>query len=204
MRWRKDIKDIRRLQEIILVFFEEGLGYYIRKTKLGSHLPFHHRLKITKPISQKQAQAKRLRRSFERLGPTFVKLGQLLSLRPDLVTPEFSKELEKLQDRVPSFSYEEVRRTIEEDFKKPIRKVFPHFEKKPFASASVSQVHKATLPSGKKVAVKVQRPNIREIIDADLDILFFIASSLEKHFVEIRNYNPVEIIKEFALWTRKE
>lgn len=202
--WKRDLKDIQRLQEIVLVFFEEGLGYYIRKTKLGKHLPLPKRLEIAHPVSDRQAQAERLRRSFERLGPSFVKLGQLLSLRPDLVPPEFSKELEKLQDHVPSFSYAEVKKIIQEDFQKPINKLFRQFEEKPFASASISQVHKAKLPSGKMVAVKVQRPKIKEIIDADLDILFFIASSLEKHFTEIKNYNPVEIVKEFALWTRRE
>ena len=202
--WRKDIKDIQRLQEIVLVFFEEGLGYYIKKIKLGKHLPFHHKLKLSKPVSERQIQAQRLRQAFERLGPTFIKLGQLLSLRPDLVPHEFSKEFEKLQDQVPSFSYSDVKKTIEKDFKKPINKIFPYFEKKPFASASVSQVHKAKLPSGKTVAVKVQRPNIKEIINADLDILFFIASSLEKHHPEIRKYNPLEIVKEFAFWTRRE
>ena len=114
--WKRDIKDIQRLQEIVLVFFEEGLGYYIRKTKLGSHLPLPKRLEIVRPLSDKQAQAERLRRSFEKLGPTFVKLGQLLSLRPDLVPPEFSKELEKLQDHVPSFPYSDVTKIIEDDF----------------------------------------------------------------------------------------
>jgi ubiquinone biosynthesis protein len=198
------IKDVFRLREIVAVFFEEGFGYYINKSKLGSHLPFRKKLIPTKPLSDKEHQAIRLRRAFEKLGPTFVKFGQLLSLRSDLVPQEYCKEFEKLQDRVPSFSYNQAKKIIESDLKKPIHKLFRKFDVKPIASASMSQVHRATLYSGKKVAVKVQRPNIRKIIDADLDILFHIAYSLEKHFKKIRNYRPVDIVKEFALWTRKE
>ncbi|HLD79676.1 MAG TPA: AarF/UbiB family protein [Candidatus Nanoarchaeia archaeon] len=198
------VKDIKRLQEIIAIFVEEGLGYYISKTPLQTNLPWHKRLKPTLPLSNKQRQAVRLRRAFERLGPTFVKFGQLLSLRPDLVPKEYSEEFEKLQDHVPPFSYSQAKRIVEEDLKKPIEKIFKSFDKKPLASASVSQVHKAILKSGKKVVVKVQRPNLREIIDTDLDILFHLAHTLEKHFPKIKNYHPVDVVKEFTLWTRKE
>lgn len=198
------VKDIKRLQEIVTVFFEEGLGYYLAKTQLHLHLPWHKRLKPAFPIPKRQRQAVQLRQTFERLGPTFVKFGQLLSLRPDLVPPEYCEEFEKLQDHVPSFSYARVKKIVEEDLRKPLQKVFRSFDKKPLASASVSQVHRAVLKSGKKVVVKVQRPNIREIIDSDLDILFHLASLLEKHFLNIKNYHPVDVVKEFALWTRKE
>ena len=198
------VKDIKRLKEIITVFAEEGLGYYVAKTKLHLHLPWHKRIMPSLPLSDKKQQAIRLRQAFERLGPTFVKLGQLLSLRPDLVPKEYSEEFEKLQDHVPSFSFLKVKSMIEQDLQKPLSKVFSSFEKKPLASASIAQVHRAVLKSGKKVAVKVQRPNIKEILDTDLDILFHLAYSLEKHFISLKNYNPVEVVKEFALWTRKE
>lgn len=198
------VKDIKRLQEIIIILFEEGLGYYISKTNLRSHLPWHKRIRPVFPISNRQRQAIMLRRAFERLGPTFVKFGQLLSLRPDLVPKEYSEEFEKLQDHVPSFSYQKVKSIIEHDLQKTLRKLFSSFDKKPLASASIAQVHRAVLKSGKKVAVKVQRPNIKEIIDTDLDILFHLAHALEKHFSTMKNYHPVEIVKEFAFWTRKE
>ncbi len=198
------VKDIKRLQEIITVFVEEGLGYYVSKTKLKIHLPWHKRLRSSFPVSNRQRQAVLLRKSFERLGPTFVKLGQLLSLRPDLVPKEYSEEFEKLQDQVPSFSYLQIKKIVEEDLNKPLNKVFSSFDKKPLASASIAQVHRAVLKSGKKVVVKVQRPNIREVIDTDLDILFHLANSLEKHFPTIRNYHPIDIVKEFAIWTRRE
>ncbi len=198
------VKDIKRLKEIVAVLFEEGLGYYVTKTNLQSHLPWHKRIQPTISVSKRQQQAIRLRRAFERLGPTFVKFGQLLSLRPDLVPKEYSEEFEKLQDHVPSFSYLKAKSIIESELQKPLTKLFSHFDKKPLASASMAQVHRATLKSGKHVVVKVQRPNIKEIIDIDLDILFHLAQSLEKHFTSIKNYHPADVVKEFAVWTRKE
>lgn len=209
---RNDVKDIARLEKILLVFFEEGLGHYIIKTKLKKHLPFHKRLATTiakplttpKPITDKEALALHLRHAFERLGASFVKLGQLLSLRPDLVPPEFCKELEKLQDQVPPFHFDQVKKIIEEELQKPLSKLFQDFERKPIASASIAQIHKAILPSGKVVAVKVQRPDIRKIIDRDLDILDHLAKALERHFPEMRPYRPRAIVQEFALWSRKE
>lgn len=204
MHLRKDIRDIGRFEHILGVFLEEGLGYYLAKADLKSHLPFLKRIKPHLPINDKVEQAVRLRKSFEKLGPTFVKLGQLLSLRPDLVPPEYSQEFTKLQDHVPSFPYAQVKQIIEEELKKSLSKVFKSFDKNPVASASIAQVHKAVLPSGKVVAVKVQRPEIKDIIDLDLDIMFFIAKELEKHVESSRGYRPTEIVKEFALWTRRE
>lgn len=198
------VKDIKRLREIVTVLFEEGLGYYVAKTNLRLHLPWHKRIRPVLPVSNRQRQAIMLRRAFERLGPTFVKLGQLLSLRPDLVPKEYSEEFEKLQDRVPPFSYPKVKSIIEGDLQKPLNKLFSSFDKKPLASASIAQVHRAVLKSGRKIVMKVQRPNIKEIIDTDLDILFHLAHTLEKHFSTIKNYHPVDIVKEFAFWTRKE
>jgi ubiquinone biosynthesis protein len=204
MHLRKDIRDIGRFEHILGVFLEEGLGYFLAKADLKSHLPFLKRIKPHFPINDKTEQAIRLRKSFEKLGPTFVKLGQLLSLRPDLVPIEYSQEFAKLQDHVPSFPYAQVKSIIEEDLKKPLSKVFKSFDKNPVASASIAQVHKAVLPSGKVVAVKVQRPEVKDIIDLDLDIMFFIAKELEKHVEALRSYRPTEVVKEFALWTRRE
>lgn len=201
------VKDIKRLQKIVSVLFQEGLGYYVAKSNLRAHLPWHQRIQPVFPsltISNHQRQAVSLRQAFEKLGPTFVKFGQLLSLRPDLVPPEYAEEFEKLQDHVPPFSYQKVKSIVESDLSKPLSKLFSSFDKKPLASASIAQVHRAVLKSGKKVVVKVQRPGIQETIDTDLDILFHLAQSLEKHFPKLQNYRPVEIVKEFAFWTRKE
>lgn len=201
---KRDIKDLKRLEYILQVFLEEGLGYYIKRAKLRSHLPFSHQVAPVSPISNQKEQAKCLRQAFERLGPTFIKLGQLLSLRPDLVPEVYTEELAKLQDHVPSFPFDEAKRIIKEELKEPIKNVFSKIDKKPLASASIAQVHKAKLKSGKEVVIKVQRPNIKEIIDTDLDLLFFIAQSLEKHIPSMKNYQPLDVVKEFSLWTRKE
>jgi len=199
-----DIKDVNRLRKILQVFFEEGFGHYILKSRYRKHLSWGKRFKIIPPPSEYAEAAIHLRHAFERLGPTFVKLGQLLSLRPDLVPLEFCRELEHLQDHVPPFPYEQVQKIIEEDLKQPLSTIFSSFNPVPIASASMAQVHSAVLKSGQRVAVKVQRPGIQEIIDTDLDILFHLAHSLESHFPDTQNYRPMGVVKEFAYWTRRE
>lgn len=199
-----NLRDLNRLREILIVFFEEGLGHYVLKAKLWPHLPFRQKIQFPSPLSDTREIALHLRHAFERLGPTFVKLGQLLSVRPDLVPKEVSEELAKLQDQVPPFSFAEAQRVVQEDLGKPLAQLFKAFEETPLAAASMAQVHRAVLNSGKEVAVKIQRPGIKDRIDADLEILFHIAYSLEKHFPEARKFRIVEVVKEFALWTRRE
>lgn len=199
-----EIKDLKRLEKILLVLFEEGLGYYLTQAKLHVHLPFHKRIKPKFSVNSRKQQAIRLRRSFEKLGGTFVKLGQLLSLRPDLVPQEYVEEFEKLQDQVEPFNFSQVKKIIETDLGRPLKSIFREFTAKPFASASVAQVHKAVLKNGQAVAVKVQRPEIKENLDADLDILFYIAEKLEIYSPKIKSYHPSKIVREFALWSRKE
>lgn len=204
MYLKQDLRDLKRLEEILKIFLEEGWGYYLHRAKLHYHLPFLQRWRPHFPFKDKEEQAVRLRKAFERLGPTFIKLGQLLSLRPDLVPEEFCKEFEKLQDNVPIFPLSQAIKIIEDDLGQPIHKLFRKFESKPVAAASMAQVYRAELKNGKRVAVKVQRPKVKEIIDADLDLLFFLAHQLEKHFPTLRKNRPVDIVREFALWTRKE
>ncbi len=201
---KQEIKDFARLEKILVVLAEEGLGYYLARARLHIHLPFFKKIAPHHPASSQEQLAVRLRRALERLGGTFIKLGQLLSVRPDLVPAVFSKELEKLQDRVPPFSYSAARKIVEEELKQPLEQTFKLFERKPLASASIAQVHKAVLKSGEVAAVKVQRPDIQEIFNADLDILFYLAKMLEKNLPNTKRYQPVNVVKEFALWTRKE
>ncbi len=202
--FRNDLKDLGRIQKIMLVFLEEGLGHYILSTKLRRHLPFRKRIQTTKPLTDTQALAVHLRHAFERLGPAFVKLGQLLSLRSDLVPEEFCQEFEKLQDQVQPFPFTQVKKVLEEDFKKPLSELFRTFQQKPVAAASISQIHKAVLKSGQVVAVKVQRPEIKKILQKDIDILFHLAYTLEQRYPQLRSYRPVAVVKEFATWTQRE
>jgi ubiquinone biosynthesis protein len=140
----------------------------------------------------------------EELGPTFIKLGQVLSTRPDLIPSKFTEEFSKLQDQVPAFSYDEIEAQIKSELGKSIKELFSIFDKKPVAAASLSQVHKAKLSNGRIVAVKIQRPQIENIIEADLAILFNLAKFLEKRLLGIRLYQPVEIIEEFARIIKRE
>ncbi len=201
---KRDIKDLRRLDEIILVFFEEGFGFFLDKINLLHRVPAIKKFKLSFKKKPELSIPERLKNALERLGPTFVKLGQILSVRPDLVPHEFIAELEKLQDEVPPFPYELAKKIVETELQKPLKTVFKSFEKKPIASASIAQVHKAVLKNGQQVAVKVQREGVKEKIDRDLDILFLLAHAIEKNFPETRNYRPLDIMKEFASWTRKE
>ncbi len=138
------------------------------------------------------------------LGPTFVKFGQVLSTRPDLLPDKYIAELTKLQDRVPPFSVDEVRKIFREDLGRDPESIFRTFDPKPIASASIAQVHSATLESGRRVAVKVQRPGIHRIIETDLSILEELTGLIERHVVELRIFRPTELVQQFARSIRRE
>lgn len=140
----------------------------------------------------------------EELGPTFVKLGQIISTRPDLVGEELSIELSKLQDSVTPFSYAQVEEEFQEEFEKPIAFFFKSFEHTPFASASLAQVHNAVTKDGKSVVVKIQRPNIEETIHQDIQIMHYIAKLAEKHNPDLKKFRSPEIIEEFERSLQKE
>ena len=199
---KKEVRNLKRLNEILLVLFEEGFDYLISKIKLKKYIPLQKRIRKTK--KETTPNEVRLRKTLERLGPTFIKFGQVLSVRPDLLPKEYIRELEKLQDHVPPFSFGEVKKQVEEGLNQPLNKIFSEFEKKPIASASISQVHKAKLRNGKVVAVKVQRPNVRQIMEEDIEIMLYIVSLAEKHVEGAKKYEPVNIVKEFKEWTKDE
>jgi|TARA_Y100000031_G_scaffold136651_1_gene160909 ubiquinone biosynthesis protein len=200
----KEVRDINRFREILAVLFEEGFDFLIAKIRLKHKVPLTKRLKARIEKKKKFSIEKRLRLTLERLGPTFIKFGQVLSVRPDLIPKSYIKELEKLRDRVPPFPYAIAKQQIKKELGKDINEIFLNFEKKPIASASISQVHKAILKNNKKVAVKIQRPNVREIMETDTEIMFYVAKLLEKHIPKIKKFSPVQIIAEFAKWTEKE
>jgi ubiquinone biosynthesis protein len=145
----------------------------------------------------------RMRHVLEDLGPTFVKFGQILSTRREMISPEMYDELIKLQDKVPPVPFEELRETVER-YCGPIEETFLEFDTKPFAAASVSQVHKAVLKDGSIVAVKIQRPGIREAIETDLPLFENMAERIEKLSPDARVFNPKVMVQEFAVQIRKE
>lgn len=139
-----------------------------------------------------------MRICFEQLGPTFVKLGQLLATRPDLIPLEFSKEFRKLHDQVSGVPFSEIEGILTSHFGAPLSEVFKSFEETPLAAASIAQVHRAQLKDGSAVVVKVQRPGIERIIQEDLQILRSLAELADRYIPEIRPYNPIGIVNEFG------
>jgi ubiquinone biosynthesis protein len=199
-------KSAKRIQQIINVFLRYGFGQIIDQIYLGRYIPFKKRIKSfgAWPALKGPAVPERLRMAFAELGPTFIKLAQVLSSRPDLITVPFANELKKLQDEVPPFSSHEAKMITEEELKKPLEKIFSVFDETPIAAASIAQVHRAELLDGSDVVVKVQRPAIREQIESDINILSVIARLLVRHVPESRFFNPVGIVEEFTRTVRRE
>ncbi|AWB11066.1 2-octaprenylphenol hydroxylase [Thermodesulfobium acidiphilum] len=175
-----------RLRFKLFIFWQKGAA---KKEKAGI---------------ERLSTPERVRLALEELGPTFIKFGQILSCRPDLLPHQFIEELSKLQDNVPPFSFVKVREVIENQFKRPLEEMFTSFDEVPIAAGSLAQVHKAVTNSKEEVAVKVQRPGIEKIIEADIKILYDFAFLLKKHFPEIGYYEPDRIVDEFAKTIRKE
>lgn len=200
-------KDIQRFQFVINVLLKHGLGHIISRLNLEHHLSFWRRI-IHRPSPETHeiwlSAPERFRLAMEELGPTFIKFGQILSTRPDIVPAEYIKEFEKLQDDIHPFPFSDVRDIIKGELHLEIEDLFKEFSEQPVAAASIAQVHRAVLPSGKLVVVKLRRPGIEEIIEADLRILFALANLLEKRIPSTKQYNPIGIIKEFERNIKKE
>jgi ubiquinone biosynthesis protein len=151
-------------------------------------------------VKSKVSTAERIRLVLQDLGPTFIKLGQIASTRSDVIPPDVILELKKLQDDVPSVPFEEVKKVIESSLQAPLEKVFLSFDEKPLATASIGQVHRATLdtPDGEtRVVVKVQRPNVAETVMRDLELLHMLAAALESAIPETKLYSPVGLVQQF-------
>ncbi|HWR59978.1 MAG TPA: AarF/UbiB family protein, partial [Clostridia bacterium] len=197
---------IRRYRKIIKVFAKRGFGLLIDRLGIFDYL------KLGRSIPNIDAEAEssrlsagaRLRLSLEELGPAFVKLGQILSTRPDIFPPEVVEELKKLQDSVPPFSFSEVREVIEAEFEDTLENIYKEFEEKPVAAASISQVHRARLRSGKPVAVKVQRPGIERTIQLDINILKDLAHFIDHHTQYGKLYDCSGMVLEFENTIKNE
>ena len=198
-------RQIARYGEMMSVLIKYGLGDLLSTFRPALHLPFKSGASSRAPSSVNTlSRGDRIRMAFVELGPTFIKLGQFMSNRPDVVPPEIIVALRQLQDNVAPFPAEESVKVLEKEFGKPVSGIFADFAKEPFASASMGQVHHATLANGVEVAVKVMRPNIEEIIETDIDILFQIASIMENHLEFAKYVSPLRIHEEFSNSIRKE
>ena len=188
-----------RLIEIQRVLLRHGLDDYVRATHLYRPLRF---LLYCSPgvwLARRQsgARAERLRLALEELGPIFVKFGQAVSTRRDLLPPDIADELAKLQDRVPPFAGSIARARIETSYGRPVAEVFAAFDETPLAAASIAQVHAARLPGGAEVVVKVLRPGMREVIERDLEVLHALAALAQRYWQEGRRLRPKELVAEY-------
>jgi ubiquinone biosynthesis protein len=194
----------RRYRQIINVLIKYGFGHLIEK--FGVIVPRAKQRKI-EDIDKKLSVPQKIVLMLQELGPTFIKLGQLLLIsahRPDIIPENYIRELKKLQDNVHGFDFAAVKQLIEDETKSNLDELFSFFEQNPLAAASIGQVHRAVLRGGQEVVVKVQRPGIEQIINVDLEILKGIAALAEKRFPEIRIYDPVGKIEEFSDAIQKE
>ncbi len=177
-----------------------GFGDLLDRVKAGHYVPWARRLKSGAQTFERLSGPERLRLAFEELGPTFVKLGQVLSTRADVLPPAFIEEMGKLQDSAAPFPFATAKALIEQQLRRPLTEAFLSIDDRPAAAASLSQVHKAITRTGDVVAVKVQRPGI----EADVRILCDLAGLAERHLAESRRYKPLRLVDEFARSIRRE
>jgi ubiquinone biosynthesis protein len=186
------------------VAVRHGFGYWLETHKLTDLLPWPRPPATLDAEPSPTQRGRHLREMLDELGPTFVKFGQLLSTRPDIVPPDIIAELRALQDDVTPFAFSEVERVVREELDLPIEKLFTSFEETPLAAASIGQVHRAVLPNGKRVAVKVQRPDAPRQIEADLSLLYQAAKIAKERVRSLDFIDARELVDEFARSIRHE
>ena len=199
-------RHLGRYRQILTILFKYGFGDLVELLKIDQYIEIGLQMISRKRRErvEKLTRAERIRMALEELGPTYIKLGQTLSTRPDLVPVDLVQELSKLQDDVPSRPFSEVKDILEAELDSPHEELFDFFDETPLASASIGQVHKARLKDGEEVAVKVQRSGIRKIIEVDLEIMLHLATLMEHNIEEISLHRPVKIVEEFARTLEKE
>jgi ubiquinone biosynthesis protein len=187
-----------RLWTINRVFIRHGLD------ELVFHIPFLRPVSFVYHLSpwnwgkqETRPRGERIRLALEELGPIFIKFGQMLSTRRDLLPDDIANELTRLQDRVPPFSSQQARQMIEKAYGKPVTEVFQRFETDPMASASIAQVHAAQLWDGKEVVVKVLRPGIEKTIRQDVELMYLMARLVHRYWKEARRLRPVDVVSEY-------
>jgi len=199
-------RDLGRLHEIAVVLIRWGFGDMVRRLGMSSALEKAGRvLKWKDPeLLADLEPPDRVTKVMEELGPTFVKLGQMLATRVDMFGPEWITAFEKLQDQVPASSYEELLPQLREDLGGEPEDVFAEFSHQAFAAASIAQVHKARLKTGELVILKIRRPNIERRIEADLRLLKRLAEIASHSYPELKRFNPDEVVRQFSLSLRRE
>lgn len=198
----RHVRNLPRYRRIVTVFARHGFGSAVEYLQLDRYLSLPAAILKQAPAPH-VTPAEHLRLALEELGPTFIKFGQVLSTRPDIVPPSFLIELTKLQDTVPPAPWEQVRAVLAEELGQEPEQLFSRIDIQPLGSASLAQVHAATLHDGSQVVIKIQRPDVQAAIEPDLDILQDLAA-LAQRTPAGELYNPVDIVAEFAYTLRNE
>ena len=198
--------NIKRINEIYKVLKDNDFGYLIEENTFFKKFPLLRNRSAEKDEAFLDETApKRIRKVLEQLGPAYIKLGQMLSTRPDLVGIEIANELQKLRDETPATPFDEMKALIEEELDSPLDELFENFDETPLGSASLGQVYKAELKdTGEEVAIKVLKPNSREIIESDVKIMKFLAKRMDKYISLTRTYNLPAMVSEFERSIFKE
>ena len=199
---RDNLRLALRLLGIQRILVRHGLEDFVAHTHLFRPLAWLRRLIPRR--GSKGSRGARLRRALEELGPLFVKFGQAVSVRRDLLPVDIADELAKLQDQVPPFPASQAVETLERAFRRPLTEVFERFDERPLAAASIAQVHTAQLPGGAEVVVKILRPNVGPMIERDLEVLFAFARLAERYWPEAHRLHPIEVVAEFEKSLRHE
>jgi ubiquinone biosynthesis protein len=199
-------RDLGRVHDIASVLIRYGFGSFVRVLGMGKALESAGKVlhwQYAEDYS-KLDTGQRIRRALEELGPTFIKLGQILATRVDLFPPQYIAEFEKLQDQAPPVPFEDLLPQIEEDIGGSIDEIFSEVDRQPLAAASIAQVHKAVLKDGTPVILKIRRPGLRKIIEADLRLLQRIVDIAETESPDIRRFHPREVLRQFNQSLRRE
>ncbi len=193
-------RHVNRYRELIGILVKYGFQDIVEQLNLRYYLELGKSVLMQRPAEHVEQipRATRVRLIIEELGTTFIKFGQIMSTRPDLIPDEFLKELQKLQDEVPPFPSEDALALVASELEAPLDTLFKEFDRTPIASASIGQVYRAVLPDDTAVAVKVQRPDLHKIIEVDVEIMLTLARLAETHIAEMQVLQPVAVIEEFA------
>ncbi len=206
-RINRNIRSLKRYRQVLGTLIKYGFGHIVEQLNIDYYFELGKRIVSLGTASrelERLTQSARFRLALEELGPTFIKLGQILSTRPDIVPADVLDELQKLQDHIPAVPTDDIKAQIHRELGYPTEELFKDFEQTPLATASIAQVHRGTLISGEHIVCKVRRPGVETIVATDLDIMMGLAYLIEKHLPGGDSYDPVGLVREFRRTIHRE